>query len=309
MLRIVLTALAFLVVGASDPPAPSGAESYTHQQPTGDEHHANPQTSQRGTPQAPFVIEFQQAQGENSVTAKPEHKGDWYPTPEGWTAIFTGMLFLSTTGLWFFTGLMWCSARQTAKAIIDNERPWVGLKTPDAPKFEAGRQIFSSVIIHNSGRSPAMKMRLAIVGGIIPHANNLPIPSTKEMVERVLFPNINDYHRPPEFDPNEPALHPNPLPTAGFAQTGGHSGARAKAANPEPMDTGLWNMGSGFAAARRPGMTICCARPRRRGRIVREIQPRPYFAWKCGSTFCPISSMTRRILADSMPGQPMRKMR
>jgi hypothetical protein len=28
-----------------------------------------------------------------------------------------------------------------------------------------------------------------------------------------------------------------------------------EAESPEPMDTGLWNMGSGFAAARRPGMT------------------------------------------------------
>ena len=27
------------------------------------------------------------------------------------------------------------------------------------------------------------------------------------------------------------------------------------AESPESMNTGLWNMGSGFAAARRPGMT------------------------------------------------------
>jgi hypothetical protein len=30
----------------------------------------------------------------------------------------------------------------------------------------------------------------------------------------------------------------------------------AKAANPEPMNTGLWNIDSGFAASRRLGMTI-----------------------------------------------------
>src|SRR5260370_36003011 len=45
----------------------------------------------------------------------------------------------------------------------------------------------------------------------------------------------------------------------GFAQKSRHSGARPKAANPESMNTGLWKMDSGFAAARRPGMTNCCA--------------------------------------------------
>jgi hypothetical protein len=29
-----------------------------------------------------------------------------------------------------------------------------------------------------------------------------------------------------------------------------------EAESPEPMNTGLWNMDSGLAAARRPGMTI-----------------------------------------------------
>ena len=30
---------------------------------------------------------------------------------------------------------------------------------------------------------------------------------------------------------------------------------RGKAASPEPMNTGLWNIGSGLAPAGRPGMT------------------------------------------------------
>jgi hypothetical protein len=34
-----------------------------------------------------------------------------------------------------------------------------------------------------------------------------------------------------------------------------HSGARLKAASPESITDVLWNMDSGFAAARRPGMT------------------------------------------------------
>jgi len=37
-----------------------------------------------------------------------------------------------------------------------------------------------------------------------------------------------------------------------------HSGARPKGANPGSINTGLWNMDSGFAAAWRPGMTNSC---------------------------------------------------
>jgi hypothetical protein len=39
----------------------------------------------------------------------------------------------------------------------------------------------------------------------------------------------------------------------------GHSGGRAQRGSPEPMNTGLWNMDSGLAAAPRPGMTVDCA--------------------------------------------------
>jgi hypothetical protein len=39
---------------------------------------------------------------------------------------------------------------------------------------------------------------------------------------------------------------------------GRHSGDRAKRGSPEPMNTALWNMASGLAAVRRPGMTSCC---------------------------------------------------
>src|SRR5205823_2166377 len=48
-----------------------------------------------------------------------------------------------------------------------------------------------------------------------------------------------------------------------------HSGARRKAVSPESMNTGLWKMDSGLAAARRPGMTVertllSCASPSER---------------------------------------------
>jgi hypothetical protein len=36
-------------------------------------------------------------------------------------------------------------------------------------------------------------------------------------------------------------------------------GAGAERGSPEAMNTGLWKMDSGIAAARRPGMTAWCA--------------------------------------------------
>jgi hypothetical protein len=36
---------------------------------------------------------------------------------------------------------------------------------------------------------------------------------------------------------------------------------RQTAANPEPMNTGRWNVDSGFAAAQRPGMTTIWSQP------------------------------------------------
>ena len=44
-------------------------------------------------------------------------------------------------------------------------------------------------------------------------------------------------------------------------------------------------------------------------RTVEVDQPRPYLAWKWGRTRLPIISMTLRIFSDSMPGQPIRKIR
>ncbi len=49
---------------------------------------------------------------------------------------------------------------------------------------------------------------------------------------------------------NSPDASPDNTPSQAC-----HSGAGTKSANPESINTGLWNMDSGFAAARRPGMT------------------------------------------------------
>ena len=45
-----------------------------------------------------------------------EH-GPWYSSPDWWVAIGTGLLFIATAGLWFFTALLW---RATRKALADS---------------------------------------------------------------------------------------------------------------------------------------------------------------------------------------------
>src|SRR6266478_1144678 len=61
---------------------------------------------------------------------------------------------------------------------------------------------------------------------------------------------------------------PKSSPAAGLANPLVIPGRRA-AASPEPINTGLWNMGSGPAAARHPGMTgilaLLCEVPTGRG--------------------------------------------
>jgi len=46
-----------------------------------------------------------------------EH-GPWQKEPEWWVAIWTFALFVSTTGLWFFTALLW---KATRRAVMEGQ--------------------------------------------------------------------------------------------------------------------------------------------------------------------------------------------
>jgi hypothetical protein len=133
-------------------------------------------------------------------------------------AIFTGVLAWKTAGLFRETeGLRTAADRQkedflrsvqaaekaafaaenSANAIVDNERPWVGLVTIVGIQIGPGRPIEAKVVIQNTGHTPARHMRAAFRGsttaataacGDAPDVNLTP--------QKALFPNIPDYYYP-----------------------------------------------------------------------------------------------------------------
>jgi hypothetical protein len=99
------------------PPTPRSGETERQHQPNAADEHQDTQPAQTG-PTYGVLIQIQQPPNQNPVAAKPEEKSHWN-TPEGWTAGFTGALFVATTGLWFFTGFLWWTTR---RAVIDGEK-------------------------------------------------------------------------------------------------------------------------------------------------------------------------------------------
>jgi hypothetical protein len=88
------------------------------------------------------------------------------------------------------------AANRTAQALIDAERPWVGLVTVTNVVISHPAAPYADVLIKNSGRTPARALRTRIVGHIAPQGILPPIPSTATEPPRSLIPEILDYYRP-----------------------------------------------------------------------------------------------------------------
>jgi hypothetical protein len=122
MLRLVALAMMLLaLLGAtcsqSYPPPPSSGEPQAEHEANPANKHDNPQSDERGTPEAPLFIQIQQPPNQYTIASYPQSEGDWYTRPDWWMAGFTAALFLSTTGLWVFTGLMWYQIRRDSANI------------------------------------------------------------------------------------------------------------------------------------------------------------------------------------------------
>ena len=104
-------------IAALYPPTPRSGESQREHESYSAQHHADPQDTQNNAAQGP-LIRTQQSPGQHAATPQPEEKSHWN-TPEGWTAGFTGALFIATAGLWFFTALLW---RTTRSAVIEGQQ-------------------------------------------------------------------------------------------------------------------------------------------------------------------------------------------
>jgi hypothetical protein len=121
-------------------------------------------------------------------------------------AAFTCCLYRATNRLWEAGGeqikvaTKAANAAETAaKTLVDNERPWVGPRTVAcAPPLSAGNDIAKSVcvVIVNTGRMPAQKMRARFEGYIRDKDVLPPELDTTLTPAKALFPGINDYYYP-----------------------------------------------------------------------------------------------------------------
>lgn len=102
-----------------------------------------------------------------------------FDKPDAWVALFTGLLFVSTAALWWSTRKLW-------KVATENERPWVGTVTvsPDEERNPFGPEI----IIRNTGRSPALQMRVAHRVDLLEGALSPPFQTQEMKCPRRSFP-------------------------------------------------------------------------------------------------------------------------
>src|SRR5579862_4069769 len=127
MLRLLALALVVLVLSAatcskSQPPSPSNGEPKAEHEGTAANKHSDTQTGQPNA-SPPITINIYQSPSEYHIATETKGEGHWYTSAEWWTAGFTGLLFVATTGLWIFTALLW---RTTRRAVIDGQQ---GIRT------------------------------------------------------------------------------------------------------------------------------------------------------------------------------------
>jgi len=101
----------------------------------------------------------------------PNGSPAWYADPDWWVAGFTAALFVATTGLWAFTGMLWWSTRRAviegqrgvqaatlqAQAAINSERPFVYVNNIELV-HRSDDTIYFVIEFRNYGKTPAFIM-------------------------------------------------------------------------------------------------------------------------------------------------------
>jgi hypothetical protein len=102
-------------------------------------------------------------------------------------AAFTGVLAVYTAKLFYATDI-----------LAQSERPWVGPVTVANPGAElpVGQEMKSCVVIRNTGRTPALGMRVAHDGVILDKGVSPSVPDVRQVVPKALFPNADDFYYP-----------------------------------------------------------------------------------------------------------------
>jgi hypothetical protein len=113
-------------------------------------------------------------------------------------AVFTIVLSFSTIGLWISTYNLW-------NATKGADRPWVGPITVRSEQLAPGNQINAEIVIMNTGRTPALRMRVAHDGLILDRGVEPARPNLVQRVPKALFPGAHDFYRP--FEGRGPLSH------------------------------------------------------------------------------------------------------
>jgi hypothetical protein len=128
---------------------------------------------------------------------------------DAYIALFTLVLALGTLALWWSTRKLW-------NVTTENERPWVGPITVACDGLFPAKPINACIAIRNTGRSPALRMRVSHQGIILNRGQAPNIPTVWE-TPKALFPGAEDlYH---------PFLAHGPLSYADFMEINGGSRA------------------------------------------------------------------------------------
>ena len=112
-------------------------------------------------------------------------------------AVFTGVLSYFTIRLARATILAANAAKTSADAIVDNERPWVGIVTVTVQQPNPNLALAGLVTIQNTGHTPARQMRAAFRGSLT--AASAPgghAPDINLAPQKALFPNVPDFYYP-----------------------------------------------------------------------------------------------------------------
>jgi hypothetical protein len=89
------------------------------------------------------------------------------------------------------------AATASAQAIIDNERPWIGVDTVWSEKLVPGAIIQNAFVrIKNTGKTPALRMRAAFKGSVLPKDTTPTAPDVASEAPKPLFPNTLDFYYP-----------------------------------------------------------------------------------------------------------------
>jgi hypothetical protein len=107
---------------------------------------------------------------------------------DSYIALFTFVLAVGTLALWWSTRKLW-------EVATENERPWVGPITVGCQGLFVNRPIPAVIAIKNTGRSPALRMRVAHEG-IILNQGQIPNPPTTWETPKALFPGAEDFYYP-----------------------------------------------------------------------------------------------------------------